>query len=212
LTRRLRYHHVFELGVGRCGNSDSDERWRLDATAAMPCGYSRVGPSRLPNSWHASLSTGIPTGNSRSTRIIMIQNSFRKYQDNERCCPICNTTLAAHQTWPGAQYRYCLQPACTTVVRENLKGGCRYIGPGEQPCTALGCSAFVPEGRYATNPSRLVCSPECCMRAPTERPILLCACGCGQQLSANGLNPIFQPTAGHTFHPAWLSSALQQVN
>ena len=135
------------------------------------------------------------------------RNSFAKYQDNERRCPICNSNLAAHQTWPGAQYRYCLQPTCTTVVRQKLKGGCRYIAPREQQCAVVGCSAFVPEGRYATNPSRLVCSSECYMRAPTERPILLCACGCGEQFSVNGLNPIFQLTAVHTFHAAWLSTA-----
>jgi integrase/recombinase XerC len=73
-----------------------------------------------------------------------------KYEAGERSCPICSDPLPAHQTWPGAIYRFCGKPECAAIVK-TMKGG-RYIGTGEHKCEGADCDNFVPEGRYRPQP------------------------------------------------------------
>ena len=39
-----------------------------------------------------------------------------KYEAGERTCPVCAALLPAHQTWPGARYRFCGKPECTKMA------------------------------------------------------------------------------------------------
>ena len=54
-----------------------------------------------------------------------------KYEYGERTCRVCSAPLPAHQTWPGATYRFCGKPECSAVVKLKKRG--RWIGPGEYP-------------------------------------------------------------------------------
>lgn len=113
---------------------------------------------------------------------------FRKksrpiYRDGERSCPICDSPLPAHQTWPGADYRFCGAPKCAAKVKKLQQA--RYIDQNERKCDRDECSNFVPEGRYRTNPAFLCCSADCwyahTFKDGGER--VTCDCGCGTEFT-----------------------------
>src|SRR5581483_2655115 len=100
-----------------------------------------------------------------------------KYADGERSCPICSEPLPAHQTWPGARYRFCSNPACAVKVKLLPKG--RYIEANTVKCEAQGCDAYLPEGRYGGRSTFTACSAECYRRRALMGSILMtCDCGC----------------------------------
>ncbi len=103
------------------------------------------------------------------------------YEAGIRKCPICDSPLPAHQTWPGARYRFCMKPECMAKVKESRCD--RYIGLDQQKCERDGCTNFVPEGLYRSRPTYLTCSAECWHRRNSKgKPIRNCDCGCGQQV------------------------------
>jgi integrase/recombinase XerC len=107
------------------------------------------------------------------------------YGAGQHTCPICSAPLPAHQTWPGARYRFCGSPGCKEEVMK-LRGG-RYIGSNEHNCEGGGCSNFVPEGRYSTVPIYLSCSAACWYRRMNRGEILFtCDCGCGEKFYRRG--------------------------
>lgn len=113
-----------------------------------------------------------------------------KYEAGERKCPICGDPLPAHQTWPGAKYRFCMKPECVAEVKA-LKWG-RYIEHGGHKCEGGDCDNFVPEGRYRSKPNYLTCSPECWHRRSVKGNLVLpCGCGCGGEV----LRPCKRKTA-----------------
>jgi integrase/recombinase XerC len=103
------------------------------------------------------------------------------YRNGERNCPICVAPLPAHQTWPGADYRFCGAPECAAKVKKLRQG--RYIGPNERKCGRVDCNDFVPEGRYSTNPDFICCSPECWYSHTFKDggETMTCDCGCGTE-------------------------------
>jgi len=104
------------------------------------------------------------------------------YRDGERKCPICDAPLPAHQTWPGADYRFCGAPKCAAKVKKLQQA--RYVGPNELKCHRAVCDNFVPEGRYRVNPAVICCSAECwyshTFKDGGEK--IKCDCGCGTKL------------------------------
>jgi integrase/recombinase XerC len=107
----------------------------------------------------------------------------RAFKDGERSCPICNEPLPAHETWPGARYRFCMKTECKAMVI-TTKGGLRYVEHQQVKCGAIGCINYVPEGRYAANPGVLTCSPVCAgAPLPASRQQVKCRCGCGTELT-----------------------------
>jgi integrase/recombinase XerC len=108
------------------------------------------------------------------------ESRMPKYEAGDRSCPVCAASLAAHQTWPGARYRFCGAPECAAKVK-TIQGG-RYIGPKEHRCEGDNCSNFVPEGWYRMIPSYLSCSAACWFRRMAKGNIRMkCGCGCGQE-------------------------------
>jgi integrase/recombinase XerC len=107
----------------------------------------------------------------------------RAFKDGERSCPVCNEPLPAHETWPGARYRFCMTAECRTRVIAT-KGMLRYVEHQQVKCGAIGCTNYVPEGRYAPNPGVLTCSAVCA-GAPlaASRQQVTCRCGCGVELT-----------------------------
>jgi integrase/recombinase XerC len=100
-----------------------------------------------------------------------------KYEAGERACPLCSESLPAHQTWPGARYRFCGQPECLAIVKRMMCG--RYIGPNEHKCDGDTCDNFVPQGRYRAHPAYLSCSAECWYRRSIKGNLAYSG-GCGQ--------------------------------
>jgi integrase/recombinase XerC len=100
--------------------------------------------------------------------------------------------LPAHETWPGARYRFCLIGACKDKVALKGKPGVRYVEHQQIKCGAIGCTNYVPEGRYATRPGVLICSAKCARALPrvsgARRQVVNCRCGCGAELTRR-LNP-----------------------
>lgn len=104
-----------------------------------------------------------------------------KFAAGERSCPICGSPLPAHQTWPGARYRFCGKPECRVHV--IALGWGRYIRPNEHKCEGENCGHFVHEGRYTLKPRYLMCSPECWYaRSVKGNLVLKCGCGCGEDV------------------------------
>ncbi len=107
------------------------------------------------------------------------KNKVNTYGDREHNCPVCNEPLPAHQTWPGAQFRFCGKPECYVAFKLTKK--VKYLGPNEHKCEAEGCDNFVPEGLYWFRPTYLTCSPSCwLLRYSADHPRPPCLCGCGQ--------------------------------
>jgi integrase/recombinase XerC len=101
-----------------------------------------------------------------------------RFKDGDRACPICAKLLPAHQTWPGARYRFCGAPECAAEIKKIPHG--KFIEVNERRCEAGGCDNFVPEGLYASRPTYLSCSEECWYRRDSRGSLALeCACGCG---------------------------------
>jgi integrase/recombinase XerC len=110
----------------------------------------------------------------------------RVFQDGERNCSICNEPLPAHETWPGARYRFCMRAACKDRVLLRKRGR-RYLEHEQVKCGAIGCTKYVPEGCYAIKPGVLTCSA-LCAKAPlrmstVSRQQVQCRCGCGVELT-----------------------------
>jgi integrase/recombinase XerC len=105
------------------------------------------------------------------------------FRDGERSCPICNEPLPAHETWPGARYRFCMKAECKASVM-TTKARLRYVAHQQVRCGAIGCTNYVPEGRYAANPALLTCSAACAQaRLRASRQQVKCRCGCGVELT-----------------------------
>src|SRR5260370_32821372 len=103
---------------------------------------------------------------------------IHKFEAGQRKCPICDRPLPAHETWPGARYRFCGEPECVEAVQANKTG--RYIGPNQYKCDGPQCENFVPTGLYSKIFRVLTCSSRCSNRREwkgTQR--LTCGCGCG---------------------------------
>lgn len=99
------------------------------------------------------------------------------FADGKRNCPNCGTALPAHETWPGARFRYCGNSACTEQLRQHDNG--RYVAPNTVKCDAEGCTEYVPEGFYGPYASFLCCSVSCWQKRRAQRQEeVLCACGC----------------------------------
>lgn len=110
----------------------------------------------------------------------MNQTLRTSYKHGERSCPICGDPLPAHEVWPGAKYRYCMKPACKAQLVAT-KRTMRYVERDQVKCGAIGCPNYVPEGRYAHNPSVLTCSLVCANAPQDERRReVMCMCGCGE--------------------------------
>jgi integrase/recombinase XerC len=104
------------------------------------------------------------------------------YVDGERSCPICSEPLPAHQTWPGARYRFCGSPTCAPKVKGLQKG--RYIEANSVKCEAPDCDAYIPEGRYTGRSVFVACSPECHRKRALKGSMeMTCDCGCGNKFS-----------------------------
>jgi integrase/recombinase XerC len=102
------------------------------------------------------------------------------YAARERTCPICGTPLPAHQTWPGARYRFCSASECAAKVKKLPRG--RYIRPNEHKCEGDACSNFVPEGRYSIIPAYLSCCAACWYRRRERGNIRVkCDCACDRE-------------------------------
>jgi integrase len=105
---------------------------------------------------------------------------IRNYSDGEKTCPICGKPLPAHETWPGARYRFCDSVECRGVVKFSSTG--RYIGPNEHRCEGPDCDNFVPAGRYDVRADYVTCCGECWIRRRTKgNRLLTCGCGCDEQ-------------------------------
>jgi len=104
------------------------------------------------------------------------------YEDGEQRCPLCNVPLPAHNTWPGARYRYCMKSECKHQLLAGNRQGWQYIEADTRGCDAEGCTSFLPEGRYSSADFK-TCSADCfyaCVNA--GMPTRMCACGCGQEV------------------------------
>src|ERR1035437_4877909 len=105
------------------------------------------------------------------------------YKDGERTCPFCNDPLPAHQTWPGARFRYCMKNECKQRLLAGNRHGWQYIEAMTRRCDALGCTNLLPEGRYDNTAAFKTCSAACYYaRVNTGHPPRMCACGCGQEV------------------------------
>ena len=103
-----------------------------------------------------------------------------KYAAGKRTCPICGTPLPAHQTWPGARYRFCGAWECVAKVKKLPRG--RYIETNEHKCEGAGCSNFLREGLYRKGHADLCCSAECWHRRHQRGSHRMkCDCGCGRE-------------------------------
>jgi site-specific recombinase XerD len=68
-------------------------------------------------------------------------------------------SLPAHESWPGAKFRYCGRANCTEALRKHDHG--RYVAPNTVICEAAGCSNYLPEGFYRGGASYACCSGAC---------------------------------------------------
>lgn len=102
-----------------------------------------------------------------------------RYADGERSCPICLDPLTAHQTWPGAKYRFCGNLACTEKVRALSKG--RYVEANTIRCEAPDCGSYIPEGRYDQRMVFIACSAQCYRKRALKGSIVLTCALCGIQ-------------------------------
>src|SRR5271170_3168968 len=107
------------------------------------------------------------------------EKKMRHYEFGERSCPVCLEPLPAHDTWPGARYRFCGKAECAAQVKSDGKGV--YFGSNERKCDGPDCNRFVAEGRYDRIATHYACCVECWIRRRTKgtRP-LICGCGCGE--------------------------------
>jgi hypothetical protein len=67
-----------------------------------------------------------------------------RYEAGQRNCPVCNDPLPAHETWPGARYRFCGKPECADVVKTSPAG--IYIAQDERRCDGPQCENFLAPG------------------------------------------------------------------
>jgi integrase/recombinase XerC len=108
------------------------------------------------------------------------QEMIRQYKEGERTCGVCGELLPAHETIPGARFRFCGKPQCAAILRTGKRG--RYVGPNQLKCEGPGCNNFIPEGRYDLRADYLACCGECWVRRRTKgNRLLTCGCGCGQE-------------------------------
>jgi integrase/recombinase XerC len=113
-----------------------------------------------------------------------------KYEAGARNCPICIELLPAHETWPGARYRFCGKPECAEVLKASTTG--IYIAANEYKCDGPACENFIPSGLYGKTSRILTCSPRCANRREWKGThTLTCDCGCGLHfLGSKGKNNI----------------------
>lgn len=104
------------------------------------------------------------------------------YRDGERKCPVCAAPLPAHQTWPGAHYRFCGSRDCADNIKQ-LKSG-QWVESNSRKCDREECVEFVAEGHYAKH-SSLCCSSDCYSNRIyyDGGQKMTCRCGCGKEFS-----------------------------
>lgn len=103
---------------------------------------------------------------------------IHRYEAGQRNCPVCNDPLPAHETWPGARYRFCGKPECTDVVKTSPAG--IYIAQDERRCDGPQCENFLAPGLYSKTARVLTCSIRCAnQREWKGTHNLTCDCGCG---------------------------------
>ncbi len=113
-----------------------------------------------------------------------------KFEAGARNCPICNELLPAHETWPGARYRFCGKPECAEVLQASTTG--IYIPANKYRCDGPACENFIPSGLYGKTARILTCSPRCANRREWKGThTLTCDCGCGLNfLGSKGKNNV----------------------
>ncbi|QNI30854.1 tyrosine-type recombinase/integrase [Alloacidobacterium dinghuense] len=108
------------------------------------------------------------------------EEHVRKYNAGDRACPVCTSPLPAHETWPGARYKFCGGAVCARILKQSKRY--MYIEANRRKCEGPNCDNFIPEGRYDLRADFLTCSGECWLRRRSKGTRLLtCGCGCGQE-------------------------------
>lgn len=103
-----------------------------------------------------------------------------KYNAGDRACPVCGVPLPAHETWPGARYRFCGGAVCARILKQSKRY--QYIDANQRKCDGPDCDNFLPEGRYDLRADVLTCSGDCWLRRRSKgNRKLTCGCGCGQE-------------------------------
>jgi integrase/recombinase XerC len=103
---------------------------------------------------------------------------IHRFDSGQRRCPICNDSLAAHETWRGARYRFCGKPECVAMLKSTTTD--IYIAANEYRCDGPECKSFIPAGLYSKTARVLTCSPRCANRREWKgTKTLACDCGCG---------------------------------
>ncbi len=111
------------------------------------------------------------------------QDRIKKHAAGETSCPVCEKSLLAHETWPGARYWTCGGPECNAITQRSKTG--RYIGANEHKCEGPGCDNFVPATLYDRHADFLTCSTQCWLRRRTKgNQLMTCGC-CGEQFRGN---------------------------
>src|SRR5260370_7566809 len=94
-----------------------------------------------------------------------------------RNCRICNELLPAHETWPGARYRFCGKPGCAEILKASTSG--IYIAANEYKCDGPACENFIPTGLYGKTARILTSYPMSPNPPECKRPhTLLSHCAC----------------------------------
>jgi integrase/recombinase XerC len=103
---------------------------------------------------------------------------IHRFEAGQRNCPICSAPHPAHETWPGARYRFCGKVECTEILKASTTG--IYVAANKYKCDGPACENFIPSGLYSKTARILTCSPRCANRREWKGARdLICDCGCG---------------------------------
>jgi integrase/recombinase XerC len=87
-------------------------------------------------------------------------NHLVSYSAGERACDNCGDLLPdAVEVWSGHNYLVCKKPECIGAAKAHKKN--KWVGLNEIPCSADGCTNFIPEGSYVRRMRLPVCSIAC---------------------------------------------------
>ena len=82
-----------------------------------------------------------------------------KFHPGEKACEICGAPLPAIECSVQRRHFYCDTPACRSAHYKKARG--KFVAAGTQPCSAPGCTNYVPAGSYDLNTKHFVCGPNC---------------------------------------------------